>query len=121
MPSIPYGGGSITLLLRRLSSNPAGRLEDSGCCEAASNVESGEAEVSGSLAADAGPLDNVRYSPMTTAPNSRRDAPRAELIGASSSKHMNALVVRSDTRLTMSGYNRYPERKFFMVGRIFGD
>ena len=81
--SIPNGGGSITLLLKRLSSNPAGRLEDSDCCEAISRFERGESEVAGLLAANAGPLDKARHSPITAAPNCRRDAPRAESIGES--------------------------------------
>ena len=117
--SIPNGGGSITLLLRRLSSNPAGRLEDSDCCEAISKFERGEFEVTGSLAANAGPLDKARHSPMTTAPNCRRDAPRAESIGANLSTNMNALAATSDAMPMMSGYNRYPDRNFLMVEIIY--
>lgn len=119
MDSIPNGGGSITLLLRRLSSNPAGRYEDSDCCEAISKFESSEFEVGGSLAANAGPLDKARYSPMTTAPNRRRDAPRAESIGANLSTNMNPLAAMSDAMPMMSGYNRYLDRNFIMVEIIY--
>jgi len=106
VPSIPNGGGSITLLLNRLSSNPAGMFEEWDCCEAISKFGSCKFSADGSLAANAGVFDKVRHSPTTTAPNSRRDAPSPEVIGANFSRNTNALVDMTDMRLIVSGCSR---------------
>jgi len=118
--SIPNGGGSITLLLSLLSNNPAGRLEDSDCCEASNSCGSSEIDVIGSLTANvhAGPLDKAINSTATAAPNVRRDAPRADSIGADSWGDMNARTAAIDRRLMMSGYNPYLTKDGVMVASI---
>ena len=120
MPSIPNGGGSKTSPLRRLSSNPEGRLDESdwNCCEANNNCGIPSFGTDGLPVANAGPFDNAIHSPKAMAPNSRRDAPRAESVGTNSWMEMNARTAMRGRKQIRSGYNPYLGMKRAMITPI---